>query len=73
MLTGCRYIDALTYSIDGNFHLGSKAKDTDPDDIALSEGAAYFVNTKDFKTYLEKSPEQPVEVTPSCIYDMKHR
>lgn len=65
VLTGCRYIDALTYSIDGNFHLGSKAKATDPKDIALSEGAGYFVNTKDFKTYLNKSPEPPVEV---CSY-----
>ncbi|OJT08177.1 hypothetical protein TRAPUB_11843 [Trametes pubescens] len=58
-----RYIDALTYSIDGNFHLGSKAKETDPNDVALSEGAAYFVNTKDFQTYLEKSPEPPVEAS----------
>lgn len=61
-LTGGRYIDALTYSIDGNFHLGSKAKETDPDDVALSEGAGYFVNQKDFQTYLNKSPEPPVEV-----------
>ncbi|KAH9855776.1 hypothetical protein C2E23DRAFT_866429 [Lenzites betulinus] len=58
-----RYIDALTYSIDGNFHLGSKAKETDEADVALSEGAGYFVNSKDFKTYLEKAPEPPAEPT----------
>ncbi|OJT02669.1 hypothetical protein TRAPUB_2484 [Trametes pubescens] len=56
-----RYMDSLCYSIDGNFHLGSKAKNTDEHDVALSEGAGYFVNTKDFATYLEKLPEPPVE------------
>ena len=61
MCTG-RYVDALHYSIDGNFHLGLKAKDTDPNDVALSEGSGYFVNTTDFKTYLTKAPEQEAEV-----------
>ncbi|KAI0348966.1 hypothetical protein OH77DRAFT_1465830 [Trametes cingulata] len=58
-----RYLDALHYSIDGNFHLGSNAKPTDPDDFALSEGAAYFVSVKDFQTYLKKSPEPEKEVS----------
>ena len=35
-----RYLDALHYSIDGNFHLGLKSKSTDPKDVALFEGAA---------------------------------
>ncbi len=61
-----RYMDSLCYSIDGNFHLGSKAKNTDEHDVALSEGAGYFVITKDFATYLEKLPEPPVEVSIHC-------
>ncbi|KAI0640393.1 hypothetical protein C8Q79DRAFT_921614 [Trametes meyenii] len=60
-----RYVDALHYSIDGNFHLGLKAKDMDPNDVALSEGSGYFVNTTDFKTYLTKAPEQEAE-TSTC-------
>ncbi|KAI0654518.1 hypothetical protein C8Q70DRAFT_1047971 [Cubamyces menziesii] len=57
------YVDALHYSIDGNFHLGLKNKDTDPNDAALSEGAAYFVNTKDFKYFLEHAPKPKKEST----------
>ena len=56
------YVDALHYSIDGNFHLGLKNKETDPNDSALSEGAAYFVNTKDFKYFLEHAPKPKKEV-----------
>ncbi|KAI0356813.1 hypothetical protein OH77DRAFT_1533775 [Trametes cingulata] len=58
-----RYLDALHFGIDGNFHLGLKDKDTDPDDVALSEGAAYFVNSKDFKTFLKRSPKPENEST----------
>ena len=57
-----RYLDAMHYSIDGNFHLGLKNKATDVNDVALSENAAYFVNTKDFKTFLRDAPKPKKEV-----------
>ncbi|KAI0669304.1 hypothetical protein C8Q78DRAFT_1070866 [Trametes maxima] len=58
-----RYLDALHYSIDGNFHLGLKDKKSDPNDVALSEGAAYFVNSKDFQTFLKRAPKPANEET----------
>ncbi|KAI0649157.1 hypothetical protein C8Q79DRAFT_999013 [Trametes meyenii] len=64
-----RYLDALHYSIDGNFQLGLKMKNTDKDDVALSEGAGYFVNSQDFKTYLEKAPVQPAETSTCNQFD----
>ncbi|KAI0349249.1 hypothetical protein OH77DRAFT_1415382 [Trametes cingulata] len=64
-----RYTDALHYGIDGNFHLGSKAKATDEKDTALSKGAAYFVNTKDFKTYLKHAPKPPQETSECNQFD----
>ncbi|KAI0675894.1 hypothetical protein C8Q78DRAFT_1066529 [Trametes maxima] len=47
-----RYLDALHYSIDGNFHLSMKDRDTDPLDQAMADGASYFVSGLDFKTFI---------------------
>ncbi|KAJ2961021.1 hypothetical protein NUW54_g14406 [Trametes sanguinea] len=58
-----RYLDGLHFSIDGNFHLGLKDRDTDPNDVSLSEGAAYFTKAKDFKTFLKKAPKPKHEAT----------
>lgn len=64
-LTPRSYLDALHYSIDGNFHLNMKKKDTDPDDFAYSMGAGYFVHERDFQHFLRKVPPPVNEV--SCI------
>lgn len=47
-------MDALFYSMDGNFHSKQREKPMDKDDVALTEGAAYFVNEADFRIYKEK-------------------
>ncbi|TFK63368.1 hypothetical protein BDN72DRAFT_902463 [Pluteus cervinus] len=40
-------------SIDGNHRLQRKNKNDDPDDVAINEGNAYFVDSKAFRAYLD--------------------
>ena len=42
----------LFLSVDGNFRLQRKNKNSDPDDVALNNGHAYFVKSADFENYL---------------------
>lgn len=46
-----RFMDALFYAIDGNFHNNQKEKLFDPDDVPLSSGADYFADEKMFAAY----------------------
>lgn len=39
-----RFLDALFYAVDGNFHANLKDKPLDDDDVPLSKGAGYFVD-----------------------------
>ena len=41
--------------MDGNFHFNLKWKKTDPDDVALTQGAGFFVHADDVATYLPKA------------------
>ncbi|TBU45985.1 hypothetical protein BD309DRAFT_989187 [Dichomitus squalens] len=56
-----QYLDALHYSIDGNFHFNLKLKHTDPKDFPLTKGAAYFVHEDDFKKYIAQAPRPKYE------------
>ncbi|EIW55155.1 uncharacterized protein TRAVEDRAFT_130935, partial [Trametes versicolor FP-101664 SS1] len=58
-----RYLDALQYSIDGNFHLSMKDRDTDPLDVALSDGAGYFVPSKTSKQFFKKTKPPKIEAS----------
>ncbi|KAF7367681.1 hypothetical protein MSAN_00831800 [Mycena sanguinolenta] len=58
----------LFLSIDGNFKLQRKNKRDDPDDVALNDGNAYFVKTKEFKEYLAKVKPGDVEDLGSCAH-----
>ncbi|OCH83973.1 hypothetical protein OBBRIDRAFT_742414, partial [Obba rivulosa] len=57
-----RYLEALYTTIDGNFHQNQRVKPGDPNDFALTEGAAYFADVRDFASYqrhlgpLEREP-----------------
>ncbi len=41
------------HAVDGNFTNNLKDKDTDPNDMPLSLGAAYFANEIEFARYQE--------------------
>ncbi|KAI0648456.1 hypothetical protein C8Q79DRAFT_905667 [Trametes meyenii] len=59
-----RYLDALFYSVDGNFHQKQRKKPMDKDDVALMEGASYFVDSSDFAKYMHGiGPEEKEETT----------
>ena len=49
-----RYLDALFFSIDGNFVSHQKRKKLDPNDFPLTKGASYFMHEDDLKKYLKK-------------------
>ncbi|KAI0744400.1 hypothetical protein C8Q76DRAFT_604248 [Earliella scabrosa] len=55
------YLDALFYAIDGNYHQHQRKKRMDPNDFALSLGAAYFANELDFHKYVSAMGEVPPE------------
>lgn len=55
-----RFLDALYYSIDGNFHANLKDKPFDKDDVPLTKGAGYFADEDLFSAYTAKlGPLQP--------------
>ena len=62
VLTSIRFVDALFYGIDGNFVANRKDKNTDPDDVPLTKGAAYFADEDDFAKYLVKMGPLKIEV-----------
>jgi hypothetical protein len=49
----------LFLSADGNFRLQRKHKRDDPDDVALNDGRAYFVENSNFLKYLEQVGDSP--------------
>ncbi|GJE92976.1 hypothetical protein PsYK624_091350 [Phanerochaete sordida] len=50
---GLRFLDALFYAIDGNFHANLRDKPMDLEDVPLSQGAAYFADEEAFAAYQE--------------------
>ena len=44
-------MDALFYSIDGNFHANLKDKPLDLDDFPLTKGGGYFANEDAVEAY----------------------
>ncbi|KAI0664425.1 hypothetical protein C8Q70DRAFT_905479 [Cubamyces menziesii] len=59
------YVDALFYSIDGNFRQNVRNKAMDKDDVALTRGAGYFASTEDFQRYV-KHIGKPEEEKTTC-------
>lgn len=56
-----RHKYTLFLSTDGNFRLQRKHKNGDPDDVALNQGNAYFVDNMRYKEYLARAqPESQV-------------
>ena len=51
-----RFLDAFFHAVDGNFSQVKKDKYTDPDDVPLTRGAAYYVNEDDTKKYMKNVP-----------------
>nr|VWO95310.1 Copper resistance-associated P-type ATPase [Ganoderma boninense] len=56
-----KYVDALHFCVDGNFHFNLKPKHTDPKDVPLTLDAAYFGHEEDFKHYIATTKPYPNE------------
>ena len=68
MLHVTRYLDALFYAIDGNYHQHQRKKPLDPNDFPMTMGAAYFANERDFRSYVTLRGEVEPEVRQSvCV------
>ncbi|KAI0643312.1 hypothetical protein C8Q79DRAFT_915187, partial [Trametes meyenii] len=59
------YVDAMYYSIDGNFRQRLRQKPMDKNDVALSQRAAYFADVDDFDAYQKAMGKPEVEAS-SC-------
>jgi len=62
-----RHKYTLFLSTDGNFRLQRKRKHDDPDDEALNNGRAYFVEDKRYMVYLDQV-DQPDDVSIQISY-----
>ena len=51
-----RYIDALHWTMDGNFKLNQRKKPMDQDDFALTEGTGYFAHAREYAAFVRKLP-----------------
>ena len=58
-----RYLDALHFAIDGNYHFNQKAPKSDPNDFPMTRGGSYFIHDLDFKHFHAKAPQPPKEVS----------
>ncbi|TFK87312.1 hypothetical protein K466DRAFT_491107 [Polyporus arcularius HHB13444] len=56
-----RFLDALHYSMDGNYRSSQRKKPWDKFDVSLMGAAAYFVHQGDFKYYLSHIGETEEE------------
>ena len=65
-----RYLDALHWTVDGNFQLSQRKKRMDPDDFALTEGAGYFANAREYAEFVRKLPPtgKDIEVSTFAAY-----
>ncbi len=58
-----RHLNQLQLTADGNYHLGRYTKNTDPDDISLYDGKAYFPREDEYKEYLKGIPANSKEAS----------
>ena len=64
-----RFVYNVTRSIDGNFHLHSKRKTVDPNDLPLIEGA-YFLHDASYADHLERAGDTDT-VSVSTVWRME--
>ena len=58
-----RHLNQLQLTADGNYHLNKYTKNTDPDDVSLYDGKAYFPRDDEYKEYLKGIPANSKEAS----------
>ena len=51
-----RYLDALHWTVDGNFQLNQRKKPMDPNNFALTERVGYFAHMKEYSSLVRNLP-----------------
>ena len=58
-----RHLIQTQYTADGNHHSNKYAKNTDPDDVSLYNGRAYYPNDAEYREYIRNLPKSAPEVS----------
>ena len=58
-----RHLNQTQYTADGNHHSNKYSKNTDPDDVSLCDGKAYFPNDAEYNEYIRNLPSTALEVS----------
>ncbi|KAF9545130.1 hypothetical protein CPC08DRAFT_823958 [Agrocybe pediades] len=59
-----RHLNQTQFTADGNHHSNRYLKNTDPDDISLFEGKAYFPEDSEYQKYIKRLPQNTKEKVP---------
>ncbi|KDR72437.1 hypothetical protein GALMADRAFT_51291, partial [Galerina marginata CBS 339.88] len=59
-----RHLIQIQYTADGNHHSNKYAKNTDPDDISLYDGKAYYPRDAEYREYIKNLPKGAPEAAP---------
>lgn len=65
-ITLLSHLNQTQFTADGNHHSNRYLKNTDPDDISLFNGEAYFPNDQQYREYVKKLPKTSPEVLYCC-------
>jgi hypothetical protein len=58
-----RHLIQTQYTADGNHHSNKYAKNTDPDNVSLYDGRAYYPNDAEYREYIRNLPKSAPEVS----------
>ena len=58
-----RHLIQTQYTADGNHHSNKYAKNTNPDDVSLYDGRAYYPNNAEYQEYIRNLPNSAPEVS----------
>ena len=59
------HLNQTQYTADGNHHSNKYLKNTDPNDVSLCDGKAYFPNDAEYNEYIWNLPSTAPEVSRS--------
>ena len=62
-----RYLDALHWTVDGNFQLNQRKKPMDPNDFMLTEGVGYFAHAREYSEFVRSLLKAPKDVEVSQV------
>ena len=64
-----RHLNQTQLTADGNFHANRYTKNSDPNNISLFDGRAYYGRTSDFTDYLARVPEKALTEVCACVLE----